>query len=177
MGFRGSRVQIPPSRLVQDQALQRLSSRGDVLHGITLALGGPPATYRMPHPATLRDDLRQLVRPPQPVIEQMTIARLGGVLRRREYRRLPDRRLRPLLRCRALCVWGRCVSQIKGGASRVQTGPSGTRMSFDVSDLGSDSRSRVHAQLRQDVLDVTPRRVNRNPEQTGHLLIGVSIRE
>src|SRR2546421_4169853 len=40
------------------------AGRGHVLHGVTLAFGGPFAADRVPHPATLRDDLRQLVRPP-----------------------------------------------------------------------------------------------------------------
>src|SRR2546429_6913163 len=40
--------------------------------------------------------------PPQPVVEQMTIARLGRILRRREYGCLSDRRLRLLLACQRL---------------------------------------------------------------------------
>src|SRR5438132_11980437 len=71
---------------------------GDVLYGVTLPLRRPLPPNRMPHPATLRDDLRQLVRPPQPVIEQMTIARLRRILRRREYRRLANRWVRLSLR-------------------------------------------------------------------------------
>src|SRR2546426_7165474 len=74
------------------------SSRGDVLYRITFSLRRPLPPNRMPHPATLRDDLRQLVRPTQPVIEQMTIARLRRIFRRREYRRLADRGVRLSLR-------------------------------------------------------------------------------
>src|SRR6266576_2929694 len=73
------------------------AGRGDVLHRMTLPLRRPLPPNRMPHPATLRDDLCQSIRPAKPVIEQMTIARLGRILRRREYRRLPNRRLRLLL--------------------------------------------------------------------------------
>src|SRR5207249_5822111 len=50
----------------------------------------------------LRHDLRQPICPPQPVIEQMTIARLRRILRRREYGCLSDRRLRLLLACQRL---------------------------------------------------------------------------
>src|SRR6266702_600794 len=70
------------------------AGRGDVLHRMTLPLRRPLPPNRMPHPAPLRHDLGQPIRPAKPVIEQMTIARLGHVLRRREYRRLPDRRPR-----------------------------------------------------------------------------------
>src|SRR6266849_3859673 len=75
------------------------ASRGDVLHRMTLPLRRPLPPNRVPHPTTLRHDLRQPICPPQPVIEQMTIARLGRILRRREYGCLSDRRLRLLLRC------------------------------------------------------------------------------
>src|SRR2546427_9237201 len=78
------------------------AGRGDVLHRMTLPLRRPLPPNRVPHPATLRDDLRQPIRPTQPVIEQMTIAWLGRVLRRREHGCLPNRRLRPLLRCQRI---------------------------------------------------------------------------
>src|SRR6266496_3821002 len=150
MGFRGSRVQIPPSRLSEDQALQRLSlwgfffdctpccefccessppgplsvpergnshSRSDdalrrmqhhslhrfgigllirtkqrllvlpasgfhhIAYRIALPFCGPFATYRVPHRPLLSWNLRDLIRLPEPIIEQMPIARLPRVLR------------------------------------------------------------------------------------------------
>src|SRR2546426_9963445 len=146
MGFRGSRVQIPPSRLSEDQALQRLSLWGfffdctpccefccesdsaahnplrrvqhDSLHRLGIGLlirtkqrlfvlpapgfhhvtyrvalpfGGPLPTYRVPHRPPLARDLRDLVRLPEPIIEQMPTARLLRVLRRSEDGRVSDR--------------------------------------------------------------------------------------
>src|SRR5207302_9585882 len=69
---------------------------------MTLPLRRPLPPNRVPHPATLRHDLGQPIRPTQPVIEQMTIARLRRILRRREYGCLSDRRLRLLLACQRL---------------------------------------------------------------------------
>src|SRR5437660_1540546 len=69
---------------------------------MTLPLRRPLPPNRVPHPTTLRHDLRQPICPPQPVIEQMTIARLRRILRRREYGCLSDRHLRLLLRCQRL---------------------------------------------------------------------------
>src|SRR3989454_1297900 len=56
----------------------------------------------MPHPAPLRYHFCQLVRSPQPIVEQMATAGFRRVLRRRKYRRLPYRRLRLLLRSQRL---------------------------------------------------------------------------
>ena len=72
------------------------AGRGDVLHRITFPFRRPLPPNRMPHPAMLRADLRQLERPPQPVIEQMTIARLRRVLGRRENDRGPPQRIAPV---------------------------------------------------------------------------------
>src|SRR5881396_3514464 len=149
MGFRGSRVQIPPSRLSEDQALQRLSLWGfffactpccefccesgsaahnplrrmqhhslhrlgigllirtkqrlfvlpapgfhHVTYRVALPFSGPFATYRVPHRPLLSWNLRDLVRLPEPIIEQMPIARLRRVLRRSEDRSVADRALR-----------------------------------------------------------------------------------
>src|SRR6266571_3353944 len=150
MGFRGSRVQIPPSRLSEDQALQRLWLWGfffactpccefccesdsaahnplrrmqhhsphrfgigllirtkqrllvlpapgfhHVTHRVALPLRGPFATYRMPHRPPLAWQPRDLVRLPEPRVEQMPTARLRRVLRRSEDGRISDRTLRP----------------------------------------------------------------------------------
>src|SRR3989449_1587719 len=69
---------------------------------MTLPLRRPLPPNRVPHPRRLRPYLRQPTRPPQPVIEQMTIARLRRILRRREYGCLSNRRLRLLLACQRL---------------------------------------------------------------------------
>src|SRR6266704_2287471 len=150
MGFRGSRVQIPPSRLSEDQALQRLSLWGfffactpccefccesgsaahnplrrmqhDSLHRLGIGLlirtkqcllvlpasgfhhityrvalpfGSPLPADRVPHHPPFGRKLRDLVRLPEPCVEQMPTARLLRVLRRSEDGRVPDRALRP----------------------------------------------------------------------------------
>src|SRR2546430_6636348 len=150
MGFRGSRVQIPPSRLSEDQALQRLSLWGffcdctpccefccesdsaahnplrrmqhDSLHRfgigllirtkqrlfilpapgfhhityrVALPFGSPLAADRVPHHPPFGRKLRDLVRLPEPRVEQMPTVRLLRVLRRSEDGRVPDRTLRP----------------------------------------------------------------------------------
>src|SRR5713101_9973731 len=139
MGFRGSRVQIPPSRLSEDQALQRLPLWGfffacppccefccesdsaahnplrrmqhhslhrlgigllirtkqrffvlpasgfhHIAYRVALPFGRPFTTYRVPHRPPLARDFCDLVRLPEPIIEQMPIAWLGRVLRRSE---------------------------------------------------------------------------------------------
>src|SRR6267378_5002757 len=165
MGFRGSRVQIPPSRLSEDQALQRLSlwgffcactpccefcceltavaviprarsARGTshscahnplrrmqhhslhrlgigllirtkqrllvlpapgfhhVAYRVALPFGGPLPANRMPHHPPFGRKLRDLVRLPEPRVEQMPTARLLRVLRRSEDGRVSDRALR-----------------------------------------------------------------------------------
>src|SRR6266849_4225046 len=148
MGFRGSRVQIPPSRLSEDQALQRLPLWGfffacppccefccesdsaahnplrrmqhhslhrlgigllirtkqrllvppapgfhHVTHRVALPFGCPFATYRVPHHPPFGRKLRDLVRLPEPCVEQMPAARLRRVLRRSEDGRISDRAL------------------------------------------------------------------------------------
>src|SRR2546426_219032 len=69
---------------------------------MTLPLRRPLPPNRVPHPAPLRHNLGQPIRPTEPVIEQMTIARHRRVLRRREYGCLSNRRLRLLLRSQRL---------------------------------------------------------------------------
>ncbi len=149
MGFRGSRVQIPPSRLSEDQALQRLSLWGfffactpccefccesgsaahnplrrmqhhslhrlgigllirtkqrlfilpapgfhHITHRVALSFGSPLPADRVPHRPPRARDLCDLVRLPEPIIEQMPIAGLQWVLRRSEDGRVAERALR-----------------------------------------------------------------------------------
>src|SRR6266704_3594199 len=149
MGFRGSRVQIPPSRLSEDQALQRLSLWGfffdctpccefccesgsaahnplrrmqhhslhrlgigllirtkqcllvlpatgfhHVTYRVALPFTRPFPAYRVPPLPPFGRKLRDLVRLPEPRVEQMPTARLLRVLRRSEDGRAADRALR-----------------------------------------------------------------------------------
>ena len=65
-----------------------------ITHRVALPFSGPFATYRMPHRPLIAWNLRDLVRLPEPIIEQMPIARLRRVLRRSEDGRVADRALR-----------------------------------------------------------------------------------
>src|SRR3989454_7127476 len=133
MGFRGSRVQIPPSRLSEDQALQRLSLWGfffactpccefccesgsaapnplrrmqhhplhclgigllirtkqrllvlpapgfhHVTYRVALPFGSPLPADRMPHHPPFGRKLRDLVRLPEPRVEQMPLHAFVG---------------------------------------------------------------------------------------------------
>src|ERR1700752_815081 len=65
-----------------------------IAYRVTLPFSGPLATYRVPHRPLLAWNLRDLVRLPEPIIEQMPTAPPRRVLRRFEDGRIPHRALR-----------------------------------------------------------------------------------
>src|SRR5437867_528203 len=66
-----------------------------VTYRIALPFGSPLPADRVPHHPPFGRKLRDLVRLPEPRVEQMSTARLQRVLRRSENERVPDRTLRP----------------------------------------------------------------------------------